>query len=292
MNRRTFFELSIAGLITACTGSYFYLANEEMHSAPLRNEKVLCDLHAHPSSENDLTSILQMLGSSGLVGLAARVGKDNENILSYEKAVELVYRDYSFKEITPGKLAQYDGGYFARTQEIVAGIHHLLAVGWDGDYFPYYDTLEEAVQKIHARNGIAILNHPFIVDEGKFIMKLAQEQHLPAIRNAYQWIDEVEVHNASSIDLLPFFFPMKSANSLARELADFYGHQGVAASDCHRDVRQVKRSGIYVQQRVIEEEGMEGLKHAIAMGEFERFDAYVSRWSFFKGMLIYPLMGK
>ncbi len=289
MKRRTVLGAGLAavGALLSCR----YLDNEPMLDAPVLYEEVICDLHAHPSSEHSQEEILEMLGAPGLVGLAARDEESSGKILTYEKALALLESrgEEDFYEITPGKLAHYREGYFARTQELVAGIHHLLAMGWEGGYFPNYATLEEAVTEIHAREGIVILNHPFVVDERKSVVRRARPEHFSAIGKAYQIVDEVEVHNASSID---FVFGMKEANAQAKVLARVYGHLGIATSDCHRELEQVKKSGIYVEKRVIEEEGMEGLKHAIAMGEFGQYSSYLSRWSFLKGMVIDQLRGK
>ena len=104
------------GVLATGTAGYFYLNDQPLQPAPTKEGKVLCDFHAHPSKKNKLEDILGMLGSPGLVGLAAKyIDKSGEDILVYEEAVDIkrVKTDPSFAEITPGKLARYKQGYFA-----------------------------------------------------------------------------------------------------------------------------------------------------------------------------------
>ncbi|MBW2976082.1 hypothetical protein KY347_01400 [Candidatus Woesearchaeota archaeon] len=209
------FILSLDGFMM---GYYAILNDEDMKPAPVFEGKVLCDLHAHPSNEVsnkiDLEAVIRMLGSPGLIGLAAK--EKNWNILTYEEAKNLVEDDPSFKEITPGNLAAFRDGYFARVQEIMSvGIHDILAIGWDGDYFhSSYDNIEDVVEAIHERNGLAILCHPFSIRDGSFIRLPSKEERV-LIQKACTIVDEVEVHNAQNIDLVPVFASMKEANKIA-----------------------------------------------------------------------------
>lgn len=73
------------------TASYFYVNDQPMKLAPLLEGKVLCDFHTHPSKKNSLDNIVGMLGSPGLVGLAAKyIDKSGEDILVYEEAVDIM----------------------------------------------------------------------------------------------------------------------------------------------------------------------------------------------------------
>ena len=282
------------GALAVGTGSYFILNDQPMKPAPQREGKVLCDFHAHPSKKNKLDDIVDMLGSPGLVGLAAKyLDKSGEDILLYEEAVDIkrIKTDPTFVEITSGKLAKYKHGYFARTQEVKADVFHLLAIGCEKDYLQHHDyvSIEEAVKDIHTRQGIAIFNHPFFVSRGGLLVQFANEEEKEKIKQGYEIVDEVEIHNAFCINLVPFVAWANKANKLAEELINGYKHHGMAGSDCHRELPQVKIVGNYINQKAIENQGMEGITEAIKAGQFERygtyaFGPYVSRWSWMKGV--------
>jgi len=283
-----------AGALTVGAGSYLYLKDQPMRPAPPREGKVLCDFHAHPSKKNKLEDIVRMLGSPGLVGLAAKyIDKSGEDILVYEEAVDIVRikTDPTFAEITPGKLAKYKHGYFARTQEVKAEVFHLLAMGWEGEYLQHndYGSIDEAVQEIHSRRGIAIFNHPFFVARGGLLVQFANAEEKGKIKQGYGLVDEVEIHNAFCINLIPFLAWANKANKSAEELINGYKHHGMAGSDCHRELRQVKIVGNYLSEECIKEQGMTGITETIKAGQFERygtyaFGPYVSRWSWMKGV--------
>ncbi len=292
--RKMLLELGL-GALAVGTGSYFILNDQPMRPAPQREEKVLCDFHAHPSKKNKLEDIINMLGSPGLVGLAAKyIDKSGEDILLYEEAVDIarIKQDRSFAEITPGKLAKYKQGYFVRAQEIKAGIFHVLALGWEGNYFQShqnFSTVWEAVQGIHAKKGLSIFNHPYFVARGGLLVQFANEDEIQEIREGYEVADAVEVHNAFCINLLPVIAWVRNANRLAEQLAQEYEHKGIAGSDCHRELVQAKIVGNYIDRGIIEKGGIEGIKQAVALGNFERFGSYntgpyVSRWSWMKGV--------
>lgn len=261
--------------------------------ALVKEGKVLCDLHAHPTHKADIEIIVQILSSPGLVGLTIKdIDNSGRDILRYEQALDILPSG-SFTEIDKGRLAKCGEGYFARTQEIRVGIHHVLAVGWEGkEYFKNCETMAYAVSEIHERKGIAILNHPFaLVVEDKIRLPVTEEER-ELIRTAYRSVDEVETHNAFCIDLIPSFMAMKRANVLAEELRqkEFPHFTGTASTDCHRLWEQVKLAGIYLDQSSLEKQGTEGMKEAIVKGNFQRLgDAatgpYVGRWSFVKGVM-------
>ena len=273
-------------------GGNYYLETETMNPAPQKEGKILCDLHAHPTLKANLEDIVNALQSPGMVGLTVKdIDRSGKDILRYEQALDLL-PSKSFQEIDKGKLAKCGQGYFARTQEIQAGLHHVLALGWESaQYFPNFNTLKEAVKEIHAHKGIAILNHPFAlaVDHNIRLPKSREEEEL--IQTAYGSVDEIEVHNAYCIDLIPKVLAMKDANRRAEELRlrEFPTFIGTAGSDCHRRWNQVKITGIYLDKSRIEQKGMEGVKEAIIQGNFTRWgDAeagpYVSRGGFLLGV--------
>lgn len=262
-----------------------------MNTTIYQPEKVLCDLHAHPSAAGSLEEKINLLGSVGLVGLAA--WHNSKSILTYEQAAETVHKDPSFREITAGQLAQFREGYFARTQEIPVGQFHLLAVGWKGNYFRQsdinnYDIIEDAVNDIHRRGGIVILNHPFVA-MGGLLYRSANTREEKIIKKTAEVVDEIEVHNASCINLVPYLMDFRKANTKAVSLAENYRFQGTAASDCHGDYAQAKVCGVYIDEKTIVEKGMEGIKESICKGDFQRYgDAdqgpYLSRGNWLKGM--------
>lgn len=283
------------GALAVGTGSYFMLNDQPMKPAPVREGKVLCDFHTHPSKKNKLEEIVSRLGSPGLVGLAAKyIDKSGEDILVYEEAVDIarIKHDPTFAEITPGKLAKYKQGYFARTQEVKADVFHLLAIGWEGDYLQHHDytSIDEAVQDIHSRKGIAVFNHPYFVSRGGLLVQIANVGEILRMKSGYKLVDEVEVHNAFCINLAPAVAWARKANAFAQKSINHSPFKGMAGSDCHRELLQVKIVGNYIDQMIIDNHGMEGIKQAIKSGQFVRygtydFGPYVSRWSWMKGVV-------
>ncbi len=291
-SRRKF--LKRAGIATAvlATSSYFYLDNEKMQQAPVLPGKIFCDLHSHPSKDYPVEDLMETLGSPGLTGLALkRWTEDEEDILTYEQTLDLLPPS-QITEVDKGKVARCAQGYIARTQEVLAGRHHLLALDWQGDYFPSYQSVESAVNDIHRHGGIAILNHPYAITGRRMLRlpKSAAEENL--IRKAYSLVDEVETHNAFCVNILPYAYDFRKMNEDAERLrqTDFPHFKGTASSDCHHYLDQVKIAGIYIDQEVIETKGMRGIREAILSGDFIRYgDAqrgpYVSRYNLLKVVL-------
>ncbi len=260
-----------------------------MQPAPQREGKILADLHAHPGNRYHQAQILQMLSSPGLIGLAQINAQ--EQILSYEKAVTLP----GVKELDRGRLAEIrvgeDKGYFCRAQEVIAGFVHLLALGFEGDYFPDYQEPRQAVEEIHQKNGLAILNHPYVTpNPGAHLIKYrslngGEEQRI--IFELCELVDEIEVFNAQIINpTYGWFMPKNRANRRAEELARGKGCKGIACSDAHFRLEQAKICGIYLD---LEGLCLDKLKEDIKKGYFERYGQvkdgpYVSRWSFIRGM--------
>ena len=266
-----------------------------MQPAPSRDAKVLCDFHAHPSKTSSLDDIAQMLGSPGLVGLSARyIDKSGKDILLYEEAVDIarIKQDPSFAEITPGKLAKYKQGYFSRTEELKADVFHLLAIGCEGNYLqPHkdYASIEEAVREIHANKGVAVFNHPYFVQRGGLLVQFANDGERARMKNGYGHVDEIEVHNAFCINFFPMIAWAKKANVLALESIEGTRFKGMASSDCHRELEQVKIAGNYIPYRLIDNRGMEGITDSIRKGLFQRYGSahegpYVNRLSWMKGV--------
>lgn len=283
---------SSLGMGASLVGGLVYVRDENMEQAAEINGKVLCDFHAHPTHRADLDTIMNGLSSPGLVGLAVKdIDQSGKDILRYEQALDILPSG-SFTEIDKGRLSRCGKGYFARTQEIQVGIHHVLALGWEGtDYFSNYETMKEAVDIIHSRKGIAILNHPFALVVGAQVRLPNSEEEEKLIQKAYGFVDEVEVHNGYCIDLIPGLLAMKDANRKAEALrqTEFPKFTGTASSDCHRRWEQIKMMGIYIPQVQIEN-GMDGIKNAIVKGDFTRLGdseagPYISRSSFLQGVL-------
>lgn len=238
--------LSVAGAAVAgATASYFFLNNEPMAPAPQKDGKVLCDIHAHPTHKESLEEITSRLATPGMVGLTVKnIDKSGEDILTYEIAAERLGKQCT--ELDPGRLAKIGKGYFCRTQELLVGLHHVLAIGWQGDYFPNYNTIEDAVTAIHNQQGIAILTHPFALASGSGMALPQTHQEQELIRRAYRSVDEVEVHNAFCIDLFPKILAMRQANEQAELLREieFPQFKGTYGGDCHRQWNQIKLGGM------------------------------------------------
>ena len=246
--------------------------------------KIIADLHTHPADYLDKDETLEALCSPGLVGLTHMNG--NPRVLIYEK----VLKGYSnaVKEIDRNQLAQIKNGnnigYIARTQEIDCGLHHILAVGFEGDYLPDYKDARKAVEEIHKKQGIAILNHPYVTPQPKFVKYryITSEEEIK-VEELCEMIDEIEVFNAQSINpTLGIYVPnMKKSNDQAKKVASKYKFTGTAASDTHRALEQLKIAGIYIPKENL---SIERIKDDVPSGNFEAYEQYVSRWSFLRGM--------
>ncbi len=280
-------ELLAGAFVTAVTlasagGSYLF--DEQMRPAPLYKSWMITDLHAHPRSAIGLEKAIEMLSSPGVVGLAHIVG--NNRILNYEEALSLP----GAEELEDGLAkieSPYGTGYFTRTQEITGGTHHLLAVGWEGEgYFENYADARKAIDEIHRRKGLAILTHPLVTPnrEGSVVRyRFLNTSERDELYELLGMVDEVEVFNAQCIAptsglIIP---DMKKANRKAvKAAADYAGLEGIACSDA-RLPEQVKSCGIYLPE---EDFCLERMKADIVDGNFWRFEHYVSRDSFLRGM--------
>ena len=274
--------VAITGLVTGC---YRYFNNEKITPAPVQQEMVLCDFHAHPSDKQSTQTLRTMLGSPGLVGLAYRNGAPG--VFTYDEAKKLLGKEQEYCEITPGHLAKYREGYIMRTQELTPNRHHILAIGCNR-YLPEGSSVETMMKEIRQHQGIAILSHPFVVKGGLYARHPTTKEEL-RIRNFYALADEVEAHNATIINVIPGL-SFKDSNADASALATEYGFTGVAVSDCHRQASQAKRCGIYLPTKVIEA-GIDAILEAIRNQNFTRYGEYetgpyLSRKEWFAGFVI------
>ncbi len=283
MNRRKFL-IAAGALALPCAGLGLYLNDEPMHRAPVREGKVLADIHAHPSRYRSDRDTLEMLLRPGIVGLTRYTTESHP--LTYEEAISR----YSnlLTEIDRGKFARFRNaaGYILRTQEVSAGKFHILALGFDGNYLPFFGDARKAVDCIHRRNGIAVFNHPYIFPDRSFVRyRIGGREDEDAIHEACAMVDEVEAFNAMCIS--PTFgivFPdMKAANRKADDLAKEFGFKGTVSSDAHSSLDQPKLCGIYLEAKGI---CVEKIKSDIKGGNFENdYRRYVSRGSFASGFL-------
>ena len=252
-----------------------------MQPAPQIKGKVLCDLHSHPTNALTIDEMVDFIGSPGLIGLSARY--TSTSILTYEIAHDKLNGIDGYREITPGKLSKFRDGYFARTQEVESGIHHIHAIGWDGDYIADNNNTIEVIKEIQDKNGIAILNHPYAIPWGP-AFQIASGEDEQKVKSLLPHVNEVETHNAFNINYYVFY--MRRANKLAEELIKPTEFKGVAASDCHDAIEQAKICGIYIDKNIINLQGMPGITKAIKHGNFEALKGpYISKWSFTKTMV-------
>ncbi len=286
LTRRQLLGLSLGSTAAALAG-VAYLQDESMSPALPKESQLLADFHCHPGNTYSQEDLVAMLSSSGLVGLTVFNTKMDSNVLTYEQALQLP----GVQEIDQGMLAriEFNGskGYFTRTQEVVAGIHHILAVGFEGNYFPQYEDPRKAVEDIHRRNGVAILNHPYVTpDHAARIVKyrfITADEEMKVIELC-QLVDEIEVFNAQCLNpTLGIIVPnMKTANSRAVELAAKHDFKGISATDTHIRLEQVKHCGIYISEKNL---SIDRIKDNIQTGNFDNScKRYISRLSFARGM--------
>ncbi|MBI4009960.1 MAG: hypothetical protein HY361_02080 [Candidatus Aenigmarchaeota archaeon] len=252
-----------------------------MAKPPEKEGMVLADLHAHPRHES-YDKILKMLswGITGLTETGIYNGVTYQDVLNYP----------GVREVDRGILAEvtYRGnkGYVIKSQEVLEGKlgPHILAVGCGINIDGILDP-RKVVEEIHKQGGLAIPTHPYVTPTGEWPIKyrIITKQEERIVRELCLMVDELETHNSQNINLFPFFLDMRQANRMAKKLAEEYGFKGVATSDTHSRLEQVKISGIYVPEDNI---SFEALKHYIKNGLFERYEQYVSRLSFLMGHFV------
>jgi len=250
-------------------------------------DRILADFHAHPANYHSQEETLGMLTRRCLIGLSWLDYPGAKTILTYEQALGLP----KVTEIDSGLLARIDNkhktGYFIKTQELQPeqNIVHLLALGCK-KYISKELDAKEAIKTIHQQGGLAILNHPYVtVNRGSRIIpyRLINSEEEKEVEEISSLVDEIEVFNAQNIN--PTFgivVPnMKKANELAQELTERQGKIGIAASDAHRRLEQIGITGIYLPEQDL---CWESIRNNILTKNFERYEQYVSRWSFINGM--------
>ncbi len=255
-----------------------------MKRAPYVEGKLLADLHAHLANYKSEKETLEILCSPGIVGLSLI---DEENcsykILTYEQA----YNRFSnlIKEIDKGQLAKISSengeGYFLRSQEIT-GKNHILAFGFEGDYLFNYSDPRKAVEEIHKKKGIAILNHPYVITENYGMNPLKDFRYPNAkeeseLKELLDMVDEVEIFNSQCINLLfGILIPnFKKANLKAEKLIENSKFKGTVSSDAHYRIDQPKICGIYISDDNI---CLDKIKDSVKTGNFDnKYRQYASR---------------
>ena len=216
--------------------------------------KIIADLHTHPSNENNLEALVNVL-SSGVVGLAAITSWDSickyEDVLTLPEKLAISYPNLpraEVREINPGRFAEvrYDGkrGFVVKCQEIMGNGYHLLAIGIK-DYIPNYTgekkltQLEEIryyVDRIHEQGGLASLAHPCIKPTS-FVNPVPYKdippEDEPDIRERMEIVDVTEVNNMLLADVFVGVARLNSANIRAQRIATECQKPGIVVTDSH-----------------------------------------------------------
>ncbi|AJF63152.1 MAG: hypothetical protein QT11_C0001G1028 [archaeon GW2011_AR20] len=277
MNRRSLLirasQVMLLGGTAASLAGKFYFDNENPERLKPRDNKTPADLHVHLPRNVDLGNLILNLSQPGLIGLATY---NNKNML-------LSYHDIkgALKEIDPGILGvivyDNDAGYVLNVQEINAE-HHISALGCKEKITA--KNAKEAIKEIKKQNGLAILNHPYIVPGGWTRYRLINKEEEKIINELAREVDEIEVFNGQCINAIPSILDMREANEKAQKFARKNGFKGIATSDTHMRLEQVLTSGIYING---EDLTFKKLKEYIIEKKFESVGNYVSRGSFVKG---------
>ncbi|MBS3147021.1 hypothetical protein J4471_04985 [Candidatus Woesearchaeota archaeon] len=290
LDRRNFFKyIAVIGAGTLITRVGLDLNTMEQYAEI--NGNLLADLHVHHKRSTKLEDKLATC-SQGINGITSFM---DVNIFHD-------YHDFAgmpgVREIDLGIYAKVDyngqSGYILRTQEI-QGIYpklHILSVGVRDRIEDNQDP-RRIVEEIHKRNGVAILNHPYVVpSDDLFRYRLLDADEEKVMLEVLKMVDEVEVNNGQCINLffgmqLGIFgrVNMKKANKKAENLLDYVqcvikGMIGTAASDA-KHISQVRSSGIWIPINYTE--SIDGIKYCIRSKEFKRQNGVVSIPSFVSG---------
>ena len=272
------------GTAAALVGSHTYLNNEEMQRLKPKNDRVPADLHVHLNGDADLEELRNVLSQPGLVGITTYSAPNG--LLNYYH-IKNKYED--FKEIDPGILGILKSdkgiGYVLNAQEIALE-NHISALGCKE--LISAKNCEEAIREIHKQDGLAILNHPYVVPSNKLWppkeikYRLINEIEEYRINDLANLVDEVETFNGQCIELIPRTIDMRPANQKARKFVQdkHSKFKGVATSDTHNDFPQVLTSGIYIPS---EDLTFKKLKQYIKEGDFWSEGNDISRASFLRG---------
>jgi hypothetical protein len=270
-----------------------------MKKAPFKENKIFADLHAHlpkPKNKKQLTAILNEL-TSGIIGVTKALS--DSRVLTYEELLDFKDDNFIIKEIEKDILAEITQkdkiGYAINTQEVLENISkpHILAIGCK-DYISDNLPPKKVIKEIKKQNGLSIINHAYITSSRDiFRYRLITSEEEKEIKDLCYLVDEIEVCNGQCIDLAFGFdilflkrLNMKKANILARELIKQYNKKGIAASDTHFELDQIKTSGIYLpfeSSNYI----LESLAYNLKTGNFESYAQPVSGISFLKGMFLH-----
>lgn len=285
------------------------LIDAQQTLAPQIEGYQLADLHAHLSRLKGREETLKCLSSHGILGLTymdlsnTLSGKrqNKRNTLTFEDVLELYAPFIEQIDYALTRVDYYSNtGYVMRTQEIRCGVHDILAIGCTGDYLGQFKNPLDAIAEIHARNGAAVLNHPFVVPNDGILKKIipyrfANGAERDEIAEILLAVDEIETFNAQCID--PTFgfidcLDMRAANCLASDVAAASHLNGISASDAHLRLQQAKVSGIYFKEGVISKDRVIStpqIVNAIKSHDFladERARNYVTFLSFMRGMFL------
>jgi predicted metal-dependent phosphoesterase TrpH len=139
------------------------------------------DLQLHSDLGDGLSSIAEILDSAERVGLDVIALTDHDDIRGAFALRELATRRSSPVAVVPGV-------------EVTTRSGHLLAL-WIEDEIPMFCTLADALLRIHAAGGVAIVPHPlsyltFSIGEGAL-------RQLAAYGDEARMVDAIEVRNPS-----------------------------------------------------------------------------------------------
>lgn len=288
-DRRNFFKyMAIIGAGTFLTKAGLNLNTMEQYAAI--DGSLLADFHAHHKKSTSLEDKLETF-SQGINGITSFFDDD-------------IFHDYKDLESLPGVKVinqglfaevTYEGrkGYIIRTQEIQGDYPklHILSIGVRERIKDNQDP-RSIVEQIHDKDGIAVLNHPYVVpSDDMFKYRLLSKGEEKVMLEVLEMVDEVEVHNGQCIDLFLGFsygvfgrVNMKIANRKAVDLLDYVqcvsqGIVGTASSDA-KHISQVRSAGILIPKRYV---SLEGIKYCIRNKDFARKDGDVSISSFLLG---------
>ncbi len=286
MNRRE--VLKSLGILAGGTGlltsGYLYIEDKNMKKLKPKEGRIPADLHVHLYRFLDPSIVRKTLSQPGLIGLADYT-VPNELLNFYD------LRKYpEFREIDPGILGTftYNGntGYVLNVQEVTLE-HHISALGCKKNIVSM--SLGEAIEEIHEKMGLAILNHPWVVPSGDiFRYRSINDDEKRTIDWIAREVDGIEVFNGQCIDLFPPIdrVNMEFANKKAKEYAQHLGYKEFATSDAHW-YTQALTSGIFIPDQDLT---FNKLKQYIKSGDYFIEGNPVSRISFVKGHL--PQLGK
>ena len=275
MNRRKAMQILILGGAAGLIGLKIYLGNNNMERLKPTNNRIPADLHIHLNRDVNIERLLLDLPQPSLIGIASY---SNPN-------ASLNYHDFlgykNFKEIDTGILGIWnhdrDIRYVLNVQEMTLD-HHISALGCKQKITARNSF--EAVKEIKKQNGIAILNHPFIVPGSWKRYRLINQDEEIRIDDLAKIVDEIETFNGQCISLIPYIIDMEKANEKAKKFAEDHGFKGIATSDAHFRSEQVLTSGIYIPKGDLT---FAKLKEYIEGKKFESEENYITRNSFLKG---------